>query len=604
MISSLRTRILLISSATVVGALALSGAATYSIVRSNTMESIDQNLAAIASGNTLAIDKWVAAKAQAVKATAGVIEHGDPQGFGKHMGDANGFPIITIGWTDKSFISTSATTPKDYDPTARPWYKQALAAGQLLVTKPYGDVSTGVPYVSFAAPLVKNGETTGALSGAVPLDGVREVVAAVHPTPSSLAFVVAKDGQVIAHPDAKLMLKPATDVAASLTAETLANLVKATSPLEVELAGAPKLLKAQAVQGTDWYLVIALDKAEATAGLRNVVKALAVAMVLLTLAAVGIAAYFTSQSFRRLSQVRDAMDTIGSGGGDLTHRLPVVGNDEVAQISASFNTFIDKIGEVLLEVRASVDSMKSATGEIEAGNRDLSNRTEVSASNLQETSAALTELTTSVKNSADAAVQATRLASDASEAAMRGGEVVSSAVNTMDEIAKSSARITEIIGVIDSIAFQTNILALNAAVEAARAGEQGRGFAVVAGEVRSLAQRSADAAREIKSLISASVERVELGSTLVEQAGRTMNDIVSAIARVNEIVGEISSASQEQSSGVSQVGQAIDQMDKTTQQNAALVEESAAAAETLRQQATQMVETVSVFRLHRSDATA
>lgn len=152
MISSLRTRILIISSATVIGALALSGAATYSIVRSNTMESIDQNLAAIASGNTLAIDKWVAAKAQAVKATAEVIEHGDPQGFGKQMGNANGFPIITIGWTDKSFISTSSTTPKDYDPTGRPWYKQAIAAGKLLVTKPYGDVSTGVPYVSLRRP--------------------------------------------------------------------------------------------------------------------------------------------------------------------------------------------------------------------------------------------------------------------------------------------------------------------------------------------------------------------------------------------------------------------------------------------------------------------
>ncbi|MHA6884886.1 methyl-accepting chemotaxis protein [Ralstonia pseudosolanacearum] len=595
--SSLRTRILVISSATVIGALALSGAATYAIVRTSTLASIDQNLTAIASGNTLAIDKWVTAKAQAVKATAQAVEYGDPHGLVKHMSDADGFPITTVGWTDKTFFSTSAGTPKDYDPTARPWYKSAIAAGKPTVTKPYGDASTGVPYVSFAAPLMRNGEATGALSGAVPLDGVREVVAAVHPTPSSLAFVVARDGQVIAHPDSKLMLKPVAEVSAALTPDALTALAKATAPLEVELAGAAKLLKAQAVQGTDWYLVIALDKAEATAGLRSVARALGVAMVLLTLAAVGIAAFFTAQSFRRLSQVRDAMDTIGSGGGDLTHRLPVVGNDEVAQISASFNTFIDKIGEVLLEVRASVENMRSATGEIEMGNRDLSLRTETSASNLQETSAALTELTTSVKNSAEAAVQATRLAGEASEAAVRGGEVVSGAVSTMDAIAQSSSRISEIIGVIDSIAFQTNILALNAAVEAARAGENGRGFAVVAGEVRTLAQRSAAAAREIKALIQASEASVKAGAERVDAAGATMREIVDGIQRVSRIIGEIDGAMHEQSAGISQIDRSVAEMDQATQQNAALVEQSTAASSMLNEQAHGLARTVGLFRL-------
>ncbi|SIO28242.1 methyl-accepting chemotaxis protein [Paraburkholderia phenazinium] len=594
--SSLRTRILLISSATVIGALGLSGAATYLIVRNSTMQTIDHNLAAIASGNTLAIDKWVAAKARAVKTTAEVVEHGDTRGLVKYMGDANGFPIVSVGWTDKKFFSTS-NTPKDYDPTVRPWYKQAIAAGKLIVTKPYGDVATGVQYVAFAAPIVRNGAATGVVSGAVPLDGVREVVSAVHPTPSSLAFVVARDGQVIAHPDAKLMLKPVTEMAASLDADALASLARASIPLEVELAGAPKLLKAQAVVGTDWYLVIALDKVEATAGLRNVVRALGVAMVLLTLAAVGIAAFFTSQSFRRLSQVRDAMDTIGAGGGDLTHRLPVIGNDEVAQISASFNTFIDKIGEVLLEVRANVDNMKSATGEIEMGNRDLSNRTEVSASNLQETSAALSELTTSVKNSADAAVLATRLAGDASDAATRGGKVVSSAVSTMDEIAKSSARITEIIGAIDSIAFQTNILALNAAVEAARAGESGRGFAVVAGAVRTLAQRSAAAAREINDLIRASEASVKTGAQRVQAAGAMMQGIVAGIERVARIIGEIEDAMHEQSAGISQIDRSVAEMDRATQQNAALVEQSAAASSMLNEQAHGLAHTVGLFKL-------
>ncbi|WP_420957660.1 methyl-accepting chemotaxis protein [Burkholderia gladioli] len=600
--SSLRSRILIISSATVIGALALSGAAAYFTVRANTMETIAQNLDAIAGANTLAIDKWVEAKAQAVKASAEDVEHGDPQGFVKHMGRANGFPITTVGWSDKSFFSTTSTAP-GYDPTARPWYKAALAAGTLVVTKPYGDSSTGAPYVSFSAPMMRNGSADGVVSGAVPLEGVREVVSTVHPTPASLAFVVTRDGQVIAHPDAKLALKPATDIAEALTPAALTSLAQAGAPMEIALGGVVKLLKAQPVAGTDWYLVIALDKAEATAGLSKVLRTLGVAMLLLTLAAVGLAAFFTSNSFRSLSRVRDAMDTIGSGGGDLTHRLPVAGRDEVAQISASFNAFVNKISAVLHDVKSGVDSMKLATDEIEMGNRDLSQRTETSASNLQHTSAALTELTASVKQSAESAMEASRLATSASEAAARGGEVVTSAVSTMDEIARASARITEIIGVIDGIAFQTNILALNAAVEAARAGEHGRGFAVVAGEVRTLAQRCATAAREIKDLIQSSEASVDTGAQRVQAAGAAMREIVEGIERVNRVIGEIDGAMNEQSTGISQIDRSVAEMDQATQQNAALVEQLTAASATLNEQAHGLSGIVGLFRL-RQAATA
>ncbi|GAB7545540.1 methyl-accepting chemotaxis protein [Cupriavidus sp. 8B] len=598
--SSLRTRIVLITSATVVGALALSGAATYGIVRANMTATMESDLSAVASGNTLAIEQWVTAKALAVKTAAEVVEKGDPTGLVKFMGTASGFPVTTIGWTDKSYYSSSTTTPKDYDPTTRPWYKGALAAGKLTVTKPYGDVSTRVPYVSFAAPLIRDGATIGAVSGAVPLEGVREVVKAIHPTASSLAFVVASDGQVIAHPDANQMLKPVSEVTAALTPAMLEKLVRANAPLEVEIQGLPKLLKAQAVAGTDWYLVIALDKAEATVGLRGVVSAMGIALVLLTLAALGIATFFTAKAFRRLSRVRDAMDTIGTGGGDLTRRLDVVGNDEVAQISASFNAFVEKIGAVLIDVRASVQGMTSATGEIEAGNRDLSHRTEASASNLQETSAALTQLASSVKQTAEAAEQATQLATDASATAARGGEVVSGAVRIMDEIARSSGRITEIIGVIDSIAFQTNILALNAAVEAARAGEQGRGFAVVAGEVRTLAQRSATAAQEIKGLIESSVASVSSGTERVQAAGSTMTEIVKDIEHVRRIITEIHGAVSEQNTGIGQLDQSVSEMDQATQQNAALVEESAAASSMLSDQAQELARTVARFQLREA----
>lgn len=596
-ITSLRNRILLITCFTVVGALVLSGVTTYQIVRSNMMATISGNLDAIAAGNASAIERWSHDKAQAVTATAAVVEKGDPRGLTKLMGETNGFPISTIGWSDKTFFSTTQTAA-DYDPTARPWYKSAVAAGKLTVTKPYGDSGTGKLYVAFTAPMIRGGQTTGVLSGAVPLDGIQSIIRAIRPTPSSLAFVVAADGQVISHVNDKLALKPSTDVAPALTAAALTAMARdGAEPITVNLDGEPKLIKARHIPGTDWSLVIALDQAEATAGLTQVLNATLISLVVLTLVAVGIASVVTSRAFKRLSAVRDAMDTIGSGDGDMTHRLAVVGHDEVAQISASFNAFVDKISKVMLDVRAGVHSMSAATREIDMGNRDLSQRTETSAGSLQETSSALTQMTSSVRQTEEAAEHAKRLASEASVAAERGGKVVTDAVTTMSAISQSSQRITEIISVIDSIAFQTNILALNAAVEAARAGEQGRGFAVVAGEVRTLAQRSAASAQEIRTLIQASVENVKSGTERVQAAGSTMSEIVDGIARVQRLVNEIHGAMTEQSVGISQIDRSVADMDQATQQNAALVEESAAASAMLSDQARVLADTVGLFKL-------
>ncbi len=600
-ITSLRNRILLITCFTVIGALVLSGIAIYHIVRDNMMATISADLDAIAAGNASAIERWSADKALAVSATAAVVEKGDPRGLTKLMGETNGFPITSIGWSDKSYFST-AQTPPDYDPTARPWYKSAVSAGKLTVTKPYGDSGTGKPYVAFTAPIVRAGQTTGAISGAVALDGIKDVIKAIRPTPSSTAFVLATDGQVISHVDDKLALKPSTDVAAGLTPAVLAGMaLEGATPLVLSLGGVPKLLKAHPIAGTDWFLVIALDEAEATAGLSQVFNATLISMVVLTLVAVLLASVVTSRAFKRLSAVRDAMDTIGSGDGDMTHRLAVVGHDEVAQISSSFNAFVDKISHVMLDVRNGVHSMTSATREIEMGNRDLSQRTEVSAGSLQETSSALTELTSSVRQTEEAAEHATRLATEASQAAERGGQVVTDAVSTMGAIAQSSERITEIISVIDGIAFQTNILALNAAVEAARAGEQGRGFAVVAGEVRTLAQRSAASAQEIRTLIQASVQNVRSGTERVQAAGSTMHEIVEGVSRVQRLVSEIHGAMAEQSVGISQIDRSVSEMDQATQQNAALVEQSAAASAMLSDQAGALAGTVALFKL-RGDA--
>jgi methyl-accepting chemotaxis protein len=283
--------------------------------------------------------------------------------------------------------------------------------------------------------------------------------------------------------------------------------------------------------------------------------------------------------------------------GDLSMQAHQHRGDELGQLLSGIDSTVQALRQVVGDVRSGVDSVTTASSEIAAGNTDLSGRTEQQAASLQETASSMEQLTSTVKASADNARQANQLAAAASTAAERGGAAVGAVVATMERISESSRRIAEIIGVIDGIAFQTNILALNAAVEAARAGEQGRGFAVVASEVRSLAQRSAEAAKEIKTLISQSAERVDEGSRQVADAGTTITDVVQQVRKVTDLIGEISSAAVEQSSGISQVNTAVSQMDQVTQQNAALVEESAAAAHSLEQQAQRLAQAVAVFKL-------
>jgi methyl-accepting chemotaxis protein len=296
-----------------------------------------------------------------------------------------------------------------------------------------------------------------------------------------------------------------------------------------------------------------------------------------------------------VAQALDIAEKVAAG--DLGSRIEVTSTDEVGRLLSALKDMNQSLVQIVGTVRSSSDSIATGSAQIASGNADLSQRTEEQASALEETAASMEQLGSTVKQNADNAQQANQLAMGASTVAERGGEMVNQVVETMKGINDSSKKIADIITVIDGIAFQTNILALNAAVEAARAGEQGRGFAVVASEVRNLAQRSAEAAKEIKSLITASVERVEQGTTLVDQTGATMQEIVTSIKRVTDIMGEINSASREQSTGVNQVGEAVGQMDQVTQQNAALVEESAAAAESLKQQAQQLVSAVAVFKL-------
>ena len=371
--------------------------------------------------------------------------------------------------------------------------------------------------------------------------------------------------------------------------EAIAKMTSECIPLLAEIKANLGTLESLTAQATDLATTNLRQNAERG---RTLVIGLGIAALLMGVGMAWAIQRSVVEPMRRASaSLRRVAD------GDLTESIESAGRDEVSAMQLDLSHMQHRLRDVVGAIRSGVESVTTASAEIATGNHDLSVRTEQTAASLQQAASSMEQLTSTVKQSAYAARQANQLASSAAEVAARGGAVVSQVVSTMDEINASSHKISDIIGVIDGIAFQTNILALNAAVEAARAGEQGRGFAVVASEVRNLAGRSAEAAREIKDLIGASVEKVESGSRLVANAGNTMAEIVSSVQRVSDIIGEITAAAAEQSDGIGQVNASVVQLDQMTQQNAALVEQSTAAAESLKGQATRLAEVMSIFRL-------
>ncbi|QBE66435.1 methyl-accepting chemotaxis protein [Pseudoduganella lutea] len=375
------------------------------------------------------------------------------------------------------------------------------------------------------------------------------------------------------------------------------NLEAARTLLSTELRPLLARLKGSANELVNFQKGLSDEAAAAAAATYTESRLLSILIGVLAVAfAVGVAWWITVSIVRPVRRALEVANTVAAG--DLTSQIDVETTDEMGQLLLAMKAMNESLARTVQVVRAGTDTIATAAAEVAAGSQDLSARTEQQASSLEETASSMEELTSTVKQSADNARQANSLAESASAIAMRGGNVIGQVVTTMDEIRASAAKIGDITSVIDSIAFQTNILALNAAVEAARAGEQGRGFAVVASEVRTLAQRSAAAAKEIKQLISDSTEKVADGAALVGQAGATMTEIVSSVNRVTGIMGEITTASTEQTAGIEQINQAVGEMDSVTQQNAALVEQASAASETMSEQAAKLAEAVSVFRLH------
>jgi methyl-accepting chemotaxis protein len=484
----------------------------------------------------------------------------------------------------------------DYEKAgANDWYDTSRKSLKDALIEPYIYPIAGkdVLMATMASPVLIDGKFVGMAGSDLPLKDLSDRVSRMSPVPGSRVALLSAGGQYVAVQDPKLLAKKASDMPAT----ALAAIAKGEPHRYEDADGWVHLLKPVRVLAgvSPWSVRVSYPASAALALARELLlAAAAAALVTCSLAACAMV-MLVRRLMRPVRELSVAMTRLASADADLQVRLADEGHDELATIGLGFNQFMTKIHRVFDQVRQNAGSVATASNEIAQGNLDLSARTEEQASALQLTASSMDGLSQTVKQNADSARTANQLAVSASGVAKQGGEVMGQVVSTMRDIHEASRRIGDIIGTIDGIAFQTNILALNAAVEAARAGEQGRGFAVVASEVRSLAGRSAEAAREVKTLIGASVERVEAGSALVDRAGQTMAEVVDSIQRVTDIVGEISAASGEQAADVGQVGQTVSDMDRATQQNAALVEQMAAASNNLKGQADELLRAVASF---------
>ncbi|AKL12252.1 TPA: HAMP domain-containing protein [Kluyvera intermedia] len=594
MFRSIRARIIAATAGCLAIALLLNTVINYQVTSQHNQYAQQDILTSTSGSHSLAISDWVSSKTTAIASLQKVALTDDPVPVFTQIAQAAGFINVYVGYASKTAkFSNPDGVPADYDPTIRPWYQQAAKADAPIVTAPYVDAGSGKLVVTFAVPVKENGTLKAVVAGDVSMDNVVANVQGIKPTPNSSGLLLNSDGSVIAANDGKLTLKPFGEAISEVQFADL----QAGKPVTGVFAGSEKSFLATKVNGTNWLLVVALDSADSTAGLRAQLKASAVSLIVLVILAGALMHWIVATMLRRLITIRDAMNAISSGTDDLSQRLPEQGNDEVAQIAHAFNAFSDKLSVVMVKLRDSSHSVQQAAQEIAAGNQDLSERTEQAASSLRETASAVEQITASVALSTDSAAQANDQAHTASEAASRGGKVVSQAISTMQSIEVASTKIGDITSVIDGIAFQTNILALNASVEAARAGEQGRGFAVVAGEVRNLASRSAQAAKEIKSLIDSTTDSVATGSRYVRLAGESMGEIVSSIDSVSVIMREITVATNEQMKGIQEINHAVIDLDRMVQQNAELVIQSAAAAGALQEQAGELAETAGHFRI-------